>query len=88
MDDYHSRYGFMTTHGRTWFVKRASDNRFLVSKPIKADDKATDDSLSLRECFLFFGHLAREKGEGEEPMLYKKRIGLKLVSQPMEKQSS
>lgn len=66
MDDFYCRYGFLTTHGRTWFVKRARDNHFLVSKGIKADSKATEDSLSLRECFLFFGHLARvRRGSGK-----------------------
>ena len=42
MDDYHCRYGFMATHGRTWMVKRIIDNHFLVSG-IKVDAKATEE---------------------------------------------
>lgn len=80
MDDFYCRYGFFTTHDHTWFVNRDSDNHFLVSKAIKANNKATEDALSLRECFLFFGHLAGEKSREEGLALYGKRTGDKLMS--------
>lgn len=81
MDDHNCRYGYFTTHTRTWFLKRVSNRKFLVSKAVNAGAKASEDTVSLRECFLYFGYLAKVKdGEGDL-VIYEKRIGKKLVSQ-------
>lgn len=81
MDDHRCRYGYFTTYMRTWFLKRVSDRKFLVSKAIHAGAKASEDTVSLRKCFLYFGYLAKVKdGEGDS-VIYEKRIGDKLVSQ-------
>lgn len=80
MDDHHCRYGYFTTYTRTWFFKRVSDRNFQVSSIIHADTKATGSSVSLRECFLYFGYLAKVKDGEEDSAIYKKRIGKKLVS--------
>ena len=52
-----------------------------MSKAIHADAKASEDTGSLRECFLYSGYLAKVKdGEGDS-VIYEKRIGDKLASQ-------
>ena len=79
--DHNCHYGYFTTYTGTWFFKRVSDRKFLVSSTIHAGAKATEDTVSLRDCFLYFGYLAKvQDGEGDSA-IYEKRIEDKLVSQ-------